>query len=52
MTDALGVAPEWTDEPVWSGQLLTDRARGWGWLPRVTLAQAMDELRLGLATRA
>ena len=50
VTDALGVAPEWTDEPVWTGQLLTDRAREWGWVPRVSLAQAMDELRRGLAT--
>ena len=48
VTDALGVAPEWTDEPVWTGQLLTDRARGWGWVPRVRLTQALDELRRGL----
>ncbi|TFV49552.1 NAD(P)-dependent oxidoreductase [Blastococcus sp. TF02A-35] len=48
VTDALGVAPEWTDEPVWTGQLRTDRARSWGWAPRVTLAQALDELRQGL----
>ncbi len=52
VTDALGVVPEWTDEPVWTGQLLTERARGWGWVPRVSLAQAMDELRRGLTTRA
>jgi len=52
VTDALGVAPEWTDEPVWTGQLITDRARRWGWTPRVTLAQAMDELRQGLTTQA
>jgi nucleoside-diphosphate-sugar epimerase len=51
VTDALGVAPEWTDEPAWTGQLLTDRARRWGWVPRVSLAQAMDELRQGLTTR-
>jgi nucleoside-diphosphate-sugar epimerase len=50
VTDALGVAPEWTDEPAWTGQLLTDRARRWGWVPRVPLAQAMDELRQGLTT--
>lgn len=49
VTGALGVAPEWTDDPVWTGQLLTDRARRWGWSPRVTLAQALDELRQGLA---
>jgi nucleoside-diphosphate-sugar epimerase len=52
VTDALGVAPEWTDEPVWTGQLLTDRARAWGWEPRVTLAHAMTELRQGLTTRS
>jgi 2-alkyl-3-oxoalkanoate reductase len=52
VTDALGVAPEWTDEPVWTGQLLTERARGWGWAPQVSLPQAMDELRRGLTTRA
>jgi nucleoside-diphosphate-sugar epimerase len=51
VTDALGVAPEWTDGPAWTGRLLTDRARGWGWVPRVRLAQAMDELRRGLTTR-
>jgi nucleoside-diphosphate-sugar epimerase len=50
VTDALGVAPEWTDEPVWTGQLRTDRARRWGWVPRVSLAQAIDELRRGLKT--
>jgi nucleoside-diphosphate-sugar epimerase len=52
VTDALGVAPEWTDEPVWTGRLLTDRARGWGWAPRVSLAQALDELRQGLTAPA
>ena len=52
VTQALGVAPQWTDEPVWTGRLLTDRARGWGWVPRVGLAQAMDELRRGLTTQA
>ena len=52
VTDALGIEPEWTDEPVWTGRLLTDRARAWGWAPKVTLAQAMDELRRGLTTNA
>jgi 2-alkyl-3-oxoalkanoate reductase len=50
VADALGVEPEWTDEPVWTGRLRTDRARGWGWAPRVDLAQALDELRRGLTT--
>lgn len=52
VADALGVAPEWTDEPVWTGQLRTDRARGWGWAPRVDLAQALAELRRDLVTTA
>ena len=52
VTDALGVAPEWTDEPVWTGRMRTDRARAWGWAPRVDLAQALDELRRGLTPRA
>ena len=48
VTSALGVVPEWTDEPVWTGQVLPDRARRWGWAPRVDLRAAMDELRDGL----
>ena len=48
VTDALGIEPEWTGEPVWTGQLRTDRARRWGWTPRVGLAQALEELRHGL----
>ncbi|MDP5181600.1 NAD(P)-dependent oxidoreductase [Blastococcus sp. BMG 814] len=52
VTDALGTAPAWTDEPVWTGQLVADRARRWGWAPRVGLSQAMDELRRGLTTRS
>ncbi|WP_345770595.1 NAD-dependent epimerase/dehydratase family protein [Blastococcus saxobsidens] len=50
VADAVGVAPEWNDEPAWTGRLLTDRALRWGWTPRVTLAQAMQELRQGLTT--
>ncbi|RBY81302.1 epimerase [Blastococcus sp. TF02-09] len=49
VTDALGVAPEWTDEPVWTGQLRTDRARRWGWAPRVDLGTALAELRRGVS---
>ena len=51
VTDASGVAAEWTDEPAWTGQLLADRARTWGWAPQVSLAQALDELRQGLTRR-
>lgn len=49
VTEALGVEPGWTDEPVWTGRLLPDRARRWGWAPRIGLQQALDELRDGLA---
>jgi nucleoside-diphosphate-sugar epimerase len=52
VTGALGVEPEWTDEPVWTGRLRADRARRWGWTPRVGLAEALDELRRGLTPLA
>ncbi len=48
----VGVAPEWTDDPVWTGPSLTARAPGWGWVPPVSLAKAMDELRRSLTTLA
>ena len=44
VTRALGVDPVWEDGPVWTGQILTDRARAWGWTPRVSLAAALDQL--------
>ncbi|MBF4162941.1 NAD-dependent epimerase/dehydratase family protein [Nocardioides acrostichi] len=46
--DALGVEPEWTDEPAWRGSIQTDRARAWGWSPKVDLEQALAELHQGL----
>ncbi len=49
--EAVGQEPEWTDEPAWTGQLRTDRARRWGWAPRVGLDQALTEIREGLAGR-
>ena len=51
VTEALGVEPDWTDEPVWTGRLHADRATGWGWRPAVDLATATAELRHGLARR-
>jgi nucleoside-diphosphate-sugar epimerase len=48
VTGALGIEPDWTDDPVWTGHLVTDRAQRWGWAPRVGLAQALAELREGL----
>jgi nucleoside-diphosphate-sugar epimerase len=44
VTRALGVDPVWEDGPAWTGQVLTDRARAWGWTPRVSLATALDHL--------
>jgi nucleoside-diphosphate-sugar epimerase len=52
VTNALGVEADWTDEPEWTGQMLADRARRWGWAPKVGLTEALDELRRGLATLA
>ena len=49
VTKALGLAPVWDDDlPAWTGQISTDRARGWGWAPAVTLEQALAELAGGL----
>lgn len=45
---AVGVAPVWDDEPAWTGQIMAERARRWGWQPTVDLAAALDELEAGL----
>lgn len=45
---ALGVQPTWEDGPVWTGRILADRARGWGWTPTVGLHRALAELEQGL----
>ena len=51
--EALGVDPAWDESlPAWTGQILTDRARGWGWRPAVTLDQGLAELRDGLTQTA
>ena len=44
VTAALGVEAVWEDGPAWTGQVVTDRARGWGWTPGVDLATALAEL--------
>ena len=46
--DALGVEPEWTDDPAWTGRLVAGRALRWGWSPEVDLRTAMSELGRGL----
>jgi nucleoside-diphosphate-sugar epimerase len=48
VTGALGVDPVWDDGPAWTGRILADRARAWGWSPTVTLARALAELDEGL----
>ena len=48
VTGALGVDPIWEDAPGWTGQILADRARGWGWAPTVDLAEASQEIAAGL----
>lgn len=48
VTAALGVEPVWEDAPVWTGQLLADRARRWGWTPGVDLTRALAEIDAGL----
>ncbi len=48
VTGALGVTPTWVDGPAWTGRLLSDRARAWGWTPGVDLDRALAELEQGL----
>ncbi len=48
VTGALGVDPVWEEAPAWTGRILADRARGWGWAPTIDLAQASDEIAAGL----
>ena len=45
---ALGVEPTWQDAPAWTGRIVADRARAWGWTPQVTRDQALDEVATGL----
>jgi len=48
VTGALGVEPVWDDGPAWTGRLLADRARQWGWSPTVDLTAALAEIDEGL----
>ncbi len=48
VTGALGIEPIWDDSPAWTGRFRSDRALAWGWTPEVSLAQALDELEVGL----
>ena len=51
VTGALEVAPVWREAPAWTGRVLNDRARRWGWTPTVDLAQALAEIVAGLSAR-
>ena len=48
VTRALGVDPVWDDTPAWTGRIVADRARGWGWTPTVDLTTALSEIEIGL----
>ncbi len=48
VTTALGLEPVWDDAPAWTGRILADRARGWGWAPTVDLPRALAEIAEGL----
>ncbi len=49
VTGALGVDPVWEEGEAWTGRIVADRAGRWGWSPRVTLDQALAEVRDGLS---
>jgi nucleoside-diphosphate-sugar epimerase len=44
VTGALGVDPVWDEGPAWTGRIVADRARAWGWTPAVDLSSALDEI--------
>ncbi|NLW98799.1 MAG: NAD(P)-dependent oxidoreductase [Actinomycetales bacterium] len=46
--EALGVEPVWETREAFRAQLRADRARAWGWSPKVSFEDAMAELVTGL----
>jgi nucleoside-diphosphate-sugar epimerase len=48
VTDALGVEPVWDEGAAWTGQILAERARRWGWSPRRHLDEALAEVAEGV----
>lgn len=46
--EALDVQPVWEQREAFRSQLRADRARAWGWSPKVTFDEAMTELVDGL----
>ena len=51
VTGALGLEPVWDDAPAWTGRVLADRARAWGWAPTVDLDRALAEIDEGVRGR-
>lgn len=51
VSEAVGVEPVWDEDSVWTGNIVADRVRAWGWTPEVTLDDALVELRAGLTSR-
>lgn len=45
---AIGVDPVWDDAAPWTGEILAQRARGWGWTPTLDLPEALAEVVDGL----
>ncbi|MDO5501970.1 MAG: NAD(P)-dependent oxidoreductase [Actinomycetia bacterium] len=45
---AVGVEPIWTEPRGFRADLVAERARSWGWTPKVTFEEAIDELLAGL----
>ena len=48
VTSAVGVEPVWESGPAWTGQIVADRAKRWGWSPTVELSHALVEIDKGL----
>lgn len=45
---AVGAEPTWETREAFRARLLAERARSWGWSPRITFEEAMSELVSGL----
>lgn len=48
VSEAVGVEPVWQHRDAFRAQLRADRARAWGWTPKVTFEEAMAEVVDGL----
>ncbi len=46
--NAIGVDPIWDEDSAWIGRIVADRARRWGWAPKVDLDHALAEIDQGL----